>query len=87
MGAGGATCAETSAAATSISTTLVGLRGDSNFIDENQNVAFRVNGQRILVRGGGYTADLLQRMSPERNRQALRLTKDQLTKDHHVATR
>eukprot|EP01045_Picozoa_sp_COSAG04_P011522 COSAG04_NODE_743_length_10649_cov_26.557820_7_plen_125_part_00 len=57
-------------------TTTVGLRTASNDIDANGNALFKVNGKKILVRGGGYAPDLLQRMSPEENRRQLRMTKD-----------
>lgn len=56
--------------------TLVGLRSASNDIDANGNALFRINGKPILVRGGGYAPDLLQRMSHENTRRQLRMTKD-----------
>ena len=54
----------------------VGLREVSNDIDENNNARFIVNGKQILIRGGGWAPDLLQRMSPKRHARALRITKD-----------
>lgn len=57
-------------------TVLVGLRSASNEIDHNGNAVFRVNGQRILIRGGGYAPDLLQRMTHSRTRREMLLTKD-----------
>ena len=38
----------------------MGLRTASNDIDANGNALFKVNGKKILVRGGGYAPDLLQ---------------------------
>jgi exo-1,4-beta-D-glucosaminidase len=49
----------------------VGLRQVTKTIDENRNALFRVNGKRILIRGGGWAPDLLQRMTPERHAQEL----------------
>ena len=57
-------------------TALVGLRSASNAIDQNGNAVFRVNGKRILIRGGGYAPDLLQRMTHKRTRREMLLTKD-----------
>jgi exo-1,4-beta-D-glucosaminidase len=54
----------------------VGLRSASNDLDANSNAVFRVNGRRILIRGGGWAPDLLQRMDPRRHRRMLRLTRD-----------
>ena len=45
-------------------TTTVGLRTASNDIDANGNALFKVNGKKILVRGGGYAPDLLQVIRP-----------------------
>jgi exo-1,4-beta-D-glucosaminidase len=56
--------------------TLVGLRSASNSLDANNNAVFRVNGQRLLVRGGGYAPDLLQRMSQQRTRREMAITRD-----------
>ena len=48
----------------------------SNDIDENNNARFVVNGKQILIRGGGWAPDLLQRMSTQRHARMLRLSKD-----------
>jgi hypothetical protein len=53
----------------------VGIREASNNIDENGNARFVVNGKQILIRGGGWAPDLLQRMSPKRHARMLRLTR------------
>ena len=55
---------------------LVGLRSASNALDANNNVVFRINGQRLLIRGGGYAPDLLQRMNKQRTRREMAITKD-----------
>lgn len=49
----------------------VGLREIVKTIDQNGNALFRINGKRILIRGGGWAPDLLQRMVPERHTQEL----------------
>eukprot|EP00039_Didymoeca_costata_P005791 m.84645 g.84645 ORF g.84645 m.84645 type:complete len:915 (-) comp12975_c0_seq2:25-2769(-) len=45
---------------------LTGLREVSKEIDKNNNALFSINKKRILIRGGGWSPDLLQRMSRER---------------------
>ena len=63
-------------AATSTTTTQVGLREANVTLDANGNAVLRVNGRRLLVRGGGWAPDLLQRVTARRNAQQLRLTRD-----------
>jgi exo-1,4-beta-D-glucosaminidase len=53
----------------------VGLREMSGGLDERGNFLLRVNGRRLLVRGAGWTPDLLQRMSGERNELELHLVR------------
>ena len=48
-------------------TIRVGLREVRGALDANQNWALSVNGRRLLVRGAGWSPDLLQRMSTARN--------------------
>ena len=57
-------------------TFLVGLREITGLNDANNNLVVRVNGQRILIRGGGWGPDLLQRNTPQRNARQLLLTRD-----------
>eukprot|EP00041_Stephanoeca_diplocostata_P031726 m.994917 g.994917 ORF g.994917 m.994917 type:complete len:1025 (+) comp24014_c1_seq5:15-3089(+) len=48
-----------------------GIRQITKTIDANNNAVFRVNNKRILIRGGGWAPDLLQRMTRERHVQEL----------------
>ena len=57
-------------------TFLVGLREVTALNDANNNVVMRVNRKRILVRGGGWSPDLLQRATRKRTAQQLLLTRD-----------
>jgi exo-1,4-beta-D-glucosaminidase len=41
-----------------------------------KNLLFRINGQKILIRGGGYTFDMLLRSSPERQEAELDYVRD-----------
>ena len=59
-----------------VSTTLVGLREANVTLDANDNAVVSVNGRRILVLGGGWAPDLLQRVTAVRNARQLRLTRD-----------
>ena len=45
----------------------VGLREIRGALDARQNWVLTVNGRRLLVRGAGWSPDLLQRMSSARN--------------------
>ncbi len=53
-----------------------GVREVTSEIDEKGHRVFRINGQRILVRGAGYSMDLLLRSSPERQEAQLRYVRD-----------
>ena len=44
--------------------------------DAKTRLLFRVNGQKILIRGGGWCPDMFQRYSTERTRAQLAITKD-----------
>ena len=57
--------------ATDVLSTRFGMRETSKTIDERGNSLFMVNRKKILIRGGGYAPDLLQRMSEHRHRQEL----------------
>ena len=68
--------AATTTAATTATATLsvrVGLREVSGGLDARGNFLLRVNGRRLLVRGGGWSPDLLLRMSDARHRLSLML--------------
>ena len=62
--------------ASTATTTLVGLRQMNVSLDPRGNAVLRVNGRQILVRGGGWAPDLLQRSTSQRLAQELRLTRD-----------
>jgi exo-1,4-beta-D-glucosaminidase len=53
-----------------------GIREVTSEIDEKGHRVYRINGQRILVRGAGYSMDLLLRSSPERQEAQLRYVRD-----------
>lgn len=53
-----------------------GVRQVTSELDEQKHRVFRVNGQRILIRGGGWTQDMLLRFSPEREDDELRYVRD-----------
>ena len=53
-----------------------GIREFSADIDENGHLVYQVNGRNILVRGAGWTSEMLLRYSPERLEQELRYVKD-----------
>lgn len=50
---------------------LFGIRQVTAEVDSNGHRLFRVNGERILIRGAGYSFDLLLRSSPERQNEEL----------------
>jgi exo-1,4-beta-D-glucosaminidase len=62
--------------AAAVSTSLVGLREMNVTNDRNGNAVVRVNRKQILVRGGGWAPDLLQRSTDWRLAQELRLARD-----------
>ena len=71
----------TSAAVAAVSplatgTTVVGLREANVTLDANANAVLYINGRRLLVLGGGWAPDLLQRVTPVRNTQQLWLARD-----------
>jgi exo-1,4-beta-D-glucosaminidase len=43
-----------------------GIREIASEVDPHGHLLFRVNGKRILIRGGGWAPDMLERESPER---------------------
>ncbi|HEX3745997.1 MAG TPA: glycoside hydrolase family 2 protein [Bryobacteraceae bacterium] len=54
----------------------VGLREVTSELDANGHRLFRINGQKILVRGGGYSFDMLLRSTPEKQEQHLQYVRD-----------
>jgi exo-1,4-beta-D-glucosaminidase len=53
-----------------------GIREITSEIDSSGHLLFRVNGQKILIRGAGYTFDMLLRSSPERQEAELKYVRD-----------
>ena len=51
------------------------LTGDGHPIPQNHRI-FSVNGKRILIRGGGWTFDMLLRASPKRQEDEIRYIRD-----------
>jgi len=53
-----------------------GIREVTSKIDENAHRRFQVNGKDILIRGAGYSLDLMLRSSPERQQDELNYVRD-----------
>jgi exo-1,4-beta-D-glucosaminidase len=53
-----------------------GIREVTSRLDEQKHRIFQINGQNILIRGGGWTQDMLLRFSPEREDDELRYVRD-----------
>ena len=53
-----------------------GVREVSSRIDENGHRLFQINGKNILIRGAGYSFDLMLRSSPERQQAELNYVRD-----------
>ena len=53
-----------------------GIREVSSELNENNHRVFRVNGKRILIRGGGYSADMLLRYDPNNIEDQFRYVQD-----------
>ncbi len=53
-----------------------GIREVTSEVDKQGHRLFRINGKNILVRGAGYTFDMLLRSSPERQEAELRYVRD-----------
>jgi len=56
--------------------TRFGVREVTGQLDEKGHLLFRINGKNILIRGAGYTFDLLLRSSPERQEAELQYVRD-----------
>ncbi|PWT92826.1 MAG: glycosyl hydrolase family 2 [Blastocatellia bacterium] len=56
--------------------TRFGIREITSEVDEQNHRVFKVNGQKILIRGGGWASDLFLRFVPERLRAEFRYVKD-----------
>jgi exo-1,4-beta-D-glucosaminidase len=53
-----------------------GIREVTSILDEQNHRVFRVNGKNILIRGAGYTFDMLLRASPSRQEAELKYVRD-----------
>jgi len=53
-----------------------GIREFTADIDENGHLVYQINGKNILVRGAGWTSEMMLRYSTERMEQELRYVKD-----------
>jgi exo-1,4-beta-D-glucosaminidase len=53
-----------------------GIRQVTSKIDENGHRLFQINGKNILIRGAGYSFDMLLRSSPERQQAELNYVRD-----------
>jgi exo-1,4-beta-D-glucosaminidase len=53
-----------------------GIREVTSEVDPRGHLLFRVNGKRILIRGGGWASDMLLRQSPERLKTEFRYVRD-----------
>ncbi len=67
---------ETGGAVSDESSTRFGIREVTSILDEKDHRLFRINGKNILIRGAGYTFDMLLRSSPERKEQELKYVRD-----------
>jgi exo-1,4-beta-D-glucosaminidase len=57
-------------------TTQFGVREVTSEFDAQQRRFFRVNGRRVLIRGGGWAGDAMQRSDPERQEDEIRYVRD-----------
>ncbi|MBZ5580802.1 MAG: glycosyl hydrolase family 2, partial [Acidobacteriia bacterium] len=58
------------------SSTRFGVREVTSEIDDKGHRLFHINGRNILIRGAGYTFDMLLRSSPERQEAELKYVRD-----------
>ena len=59
-----------------VSRTQFGIREVSSRIDDQGHRIFQINGKNILIRGAGYSFDLLLRSSPQRQEAQLKYVRD-----------
>lgn len=67
---------ESGGAVSDSSATRFGIREVTSVLNENNHRIFQVNGKNILIRGAGYSFDMLLRSSPERQRADLEYLRD-----------
>jgi len=59
-----------------VATTRYGIREITSEVDAQGHRVFRINGKRILIRGGGWASDMLLREPPERLQTEFRYIRD-----------
>ncbi|HZT61302.1 MAG TPA: glycoside hydrolase family 2 TIM barrel-domain containing protein, partial [Pyrinomonadaceae bacterium] len=57
-------------------TTHFGIREVTSEMDEGGHRVFKVNGQKVLIRGGGWASDMFLRFNPRRLEEEFRYVKD-----------
>jgi exo-1,4-beta-D-glucosaminidase len=67
---------ETGGAVSDESSTRFGIREVTSILDEQNHRLFRINGKNILIRGAGYTFDMMLRTSPEKQEAELKYVRD-----------
>ena len=67
---------ETGGAVSDESFTPFGIREVTSILDEQEHRVFRINGKNILIRGAGYTFDMMLRTSPEKQEAELQYVRD-----------
>ena len=67
---------ETGGAVSDAASQRFGIREVTSIVDEQNHRLFRINGKNILIRGAGYTFDMLLRATPERQEQELKYVRD-----------
>jgi exo-1,4-beta-D-glucosaminidase len=53
-----------------------GVREFTSEIDAQEHRVFKINGKNILIRGGGWSPDMMLRVDPEREEDEIRYTRD-----------
>ena len=53
-----------------------GIREFTSELDAQQNRLFKMNGKKILIRGGGWSSDMMMRYDDEREENEIRYTRD-----------
>jgi exo-1,4-beta-D-glucosaminidase len=67
---------ETGGAVSDRASVSFGVREVTSTLDAQKHRLFQINGRNILIRGGGWTQDMLLRFSPEREDDELRYVRD-----------
>jgi len=67
---------ETGGAVSDEASLRFGMREATSILDEQNHRVFRINGKNLLIRGAGYTFDMLLRSSPSRQEAELKYVRD-----------